>query len=140
MRTRVAAIVTLLTLVLLGILLTQSCLVLAKEENRDYRDTLYLACQAAGATLGEETPEGRQAGLKAMKLRDDEIVAGVYNANGSVLFATDGGKIPLTEDDLVKVKDGSVNVYTRKNAEGKKINWKDGIQAIFTLIKYKFCD
>lgn len=120
MRTRVASIVTLLTLVLLGFLLIQSCSLLANEENRDYRDTLYLACKAAGVTLEEETSEGRQAGLKAMKLRDEEIVAGVYNADGSVLFATDGGELSLDEDDLVKVKPDSVNVYTRKKAEGKE--------------------
>lgn len=120
MRTRVASIVTLLTLVLLGFLLIQSCSLLANEENRDYRDTLYLACKAAGVTLEEETSEGRQAGLKAMKLRDEEIVAGVYNADGSVLFATDGGELSLDEDDLVKVKPDSVNVYTRKKVEGKE--------------------
>ena len=33
-----------------------------------------------------------------------------------------------------------ISYNARKNTEGKKINWKDGIQAIFTLIKYKFCD
>ena len=120
MRTRVASIVTLLTLVLLGFLLIQSCSLLATEENRDYRDTLYLACQAAGATLEEENSEGRQAGLKAMKLRDEEIVAGIYDADGSVLFATNSGEQALSEDDLVKVKPDSVNVYTRKNAEGKE--------------------
>jgi len=120
MRTRVASIVTLLTLVLLGFLLIQSCSLLAKEENKDYRDTLYLACQAAGATLEEETSEGRQAGLKAMKLRDEEIVAGTFDADGSVLFAANGAELTLTDDDLVKVKPDSVNVYTRKNAEGKE--------------------
>ena len=41
MRTRVASIVTLLTLVLLGFLLIQSCSLLAKEENQNYRDNNY---------------------------------------------------------------------------------------------------
>ena len=31
-----------------------------------------------------------------------------------------------------------ITYNARTNAEGKKINWKDGIQAIFTLIKYRF--
>ena len=35
MKTRVASIVTLLTLVLLGVLLVQSCSVLAEKENND---------------------------------------------------------------------------------------------------------
>ena len=38
MKTRVASIVTLLSLVLLGILLTQSCSVLAQKENKDIQD------------------------------------------------------------------------------------------------------
>ena len=120
MRTRVAAIVTLLTLVLLGFLLTQSCLILAKEENEDHSDTLYLACQAAGAALECENAEGRRAGLEAIDIRDEAVVAGIYKADGSVEFATDGSKLPLSEDDLAKVESGSVNVYIRKNAEGKE--------------------
>ena len=66
MKTRVATFVTLLTLVLLGFLLIQSCSILAKEENKEYRDTLYLACQAAGAALENKDIESRQAGLEAM--------------------------------------------------------------------------
>ena len=137
MRTRVASIVTLLTLVLLGVLLVQSCTVLAQKENRDYRDTLYLACQAAGATLANETPEGRKAALEHFPLRGDEVVAGLYNANGSVVYATDGGKLPLSEDDLSEVEAGSVQVYTRKNAEGKEAyyaiyQFEDGAFLLFS--------
>lgn len=137
MKRRVASIVTLLTLVLLGVLLVQSCTVLAQKENRDYRDTLYLACRAAGATLADETSEGRRAGLEAFRLRDDKVVAGLYNADGSVVYATDGGKLPLSEDDLSKVEAGSVNVYTRKNAEGKEAyyaicQFEDGAFLLFS--------
>ncbi len=31
-----------------------------------------------------------------------------------------------------------INYYPRSIEEGKKINWKDGVQAIWTLIKYRF--
>ena len=30
------------------------------------------------------------------------------------------------------------NYYPRSIAEGKKINWKDGLEAIWTLLKYRF--
>ena len=120
MKTRVAAIVTLLTLVLLGFLLTQSCLVLAKEDNSESCDTLYLACQASGMALENENIQGRQAGLEAMVMGDEAIAAGVYNADGSVVYATDGEKLPLSEEDLAHADAGSVNVYNRKNAEGKE--------------------
>ena len=120
MRTRVASIVTLFTLVLLGFLLVHSCSILATENNRDHRDTLYLACQATSATLEGESFEGRKEALAAYNLRDKDIVVGLYNANGSVSFASDGSKLPLTEEDFNRVREDSVNIYTRKNAEGKE--------------------
>ncbi|MDI6767591.1 MAG: glycosyltransferase family 2 protein [Bacteroidota bacterium] len=33
-----------------------------------------------------------------------------------------------------------IRYYPRKKSEGKKIRWKDGLEAIWTLIKYKFID
>ena len=33
-----------------------------------------------------------------------------------------------------------ISYNARTNAEGKKVNWKDGVQAIFTLIKYRLFD
>ncbi len=33
-----------------------------------------------------------------------------------------------------------ISYNARKASEGKKIGWKDGVQAIFTLIKYRFSD
>jgi len=38
----------------------------------------------------------------------------------------------------VKFKELPISYNARKNAEGKKVNWKDGVQAIITLIKYRF--
>lgn len=137
MKTRVASIVTLLTLVLLGFLLIQSCSALAKEENRDYRNTLFLACQAASATLDSEDIEGRMAGLQAMEFGDDAIVAGIYHADGSVAYASDGGKLPLSEDDLAQIRPNRINVYNRKNAEGKQAccaiyQFEDGVFLLFS--------
>ncbi|HLC80871.1 MAG TPA: glycosyltransferase family 2 protein [Candidatus Nanoarchaeia archaeon] len=33
-----------------------------------------------------------------------------------------------------------ISYYPRTFEEGKKINWKDGVQAIWTLVKYRFVD
>jgi dolichol-phosphate mannosyltransferase len=33
-----------------------------------------------------------------------------------------------------------IHYYPRKKSEGKKIRWKDGIEAIWTLLRYKFTD
>ena len=38
----------------------------------------------------------------------------------------------------IKIHEIPIRYYPRSIAEGKKINWKDGLQAIWTLIKYRF--
>ncbi len=38
----------------------------------------------------------------------------------------------------IKIHEVPINYYPRHKNEGKKINWKDGVEAIWTLIKYKF--
>jgi len=40
----------------------------------------------------------------------------------------------------IKIYERPINYYPRHKDEGKKINWRDGWQAIWTLIKYKFID
>lgn len=37
-----------------------------------------------------------------------------------------------------KIKEISINYYPRTLSEGKKITWKDGIEAIWVLLKYRF--
>jgi len=38
----------------------------------------------------------------------------------------------------IKITEVPINYYPRHKNEGKKINWKDGIEAIWTLLKYRF--
>lgn len=38
----------------------------------------------------------------------------------------------------IKIHEVPVSYYPRSIKEGKKINWKDGFQAVWTLIKYRF--
>jgi glycosyltransferase involved in cell wall biosynthesis len=38
----------------------------------------------------------------------------------------------------IKIKEVPISYYPRTIKEGKKINWKDGLKAILTLIKYRF--
>ena len=40
----------------------------------------------------------------------------------------------------VRFKELPISYNARSYESGKKINWKDGVQAIFTLIKYRFFD
>jgi len=39
-----------------------------------------------------------------------------------------------------RIKELPTPYYPRSFEEGKKINWKDGIEAVWTLIKYRFVD
>lgn len=39
-----------------------------------------------------------------------------------------------------KIKEIPINYYPRSIAEGKKIKWYDGLEAIWVLIKYRFCN
>lgn len=40
----------------------------------------------------------------------------------------------------IKIHEIPIKYYPRSINEGKKINWKDGIIALWTLVKYKFSD
>ncbi len=38
----------------------------------------------------------------------------------------------------IKILEIPINYHPRSIEEGKKINWKDGVEAVWTLLKYKF--
>ena len=40
----------------------------------------------------------------------------------------------------IKIYEAPINYCPRRIKEGKKIKWKDGLMALWTLIKYKFID
>jgi hypothetical protein len=38
----------------------------------------------------------------------------------------------------IRIYEVGISYYGRTYAEGKKINWKDGVRAIFCIVKYGF--
>jgi len=40
----------------------------------------------------------------------------------------------------VEIREVAVHYAARTKAEGKKIGWRDGAQALWTLLKYRFVD
>jgi dolichol-phosphate mannosyltransferase len=40
----------------------------------------------------------------------------------------------------IRIREIPINYYPRKITEGKKIRWYDGVEAIWTLIKFRFTD
>jgi len=120
MRTRVASIVTLLTLLVLGFLLIQSCSVIADEQNRIYQDGLYLSCQSYGATLEGITSESRVDAIQAFDGGDIGAVVGVFDDDGSVIYSSADSVLPLSDWDFNRASEAEVSAYVRNNAEGKK--------------------
>ena len=100
MKTRVASIVTLLSLVLLGFLLIHSCSISAGKENKDYQDGIRLICETSGAALENESNEDRILVLQSLAHEDRDISFGLYNADGSVAHASSGSTLPLAEEDF----------------------------------------
>ena len=120
MRTRVAAIVTLFALIFLGFVLYTSCSDIAAEDNNNHSEALHVLCQGAGATLEEADSQARISTLTLLTLENKNIVGGYYNSDGSVNYVSDGGVLPLTNEDIAAVRPDAVNLYTRNNAEGEK--------------------
>ncbi len=40
----------------------------------------------------------------------------------------------------IRIYEVGISYYGRTYAEGKKINWKDGVRAIYCMVKYRFFD
>jgi glycosyltransferase involved in cell wall biosynthesis len=40
----------------------------------------------------------------------------------------------------IKIREVAINYYPRSIEEGKKIKWTDGLEALWTLLKYRFVD
>ena len=139
MRTRVASIVTLLALVLLGFVLYNGCSHIAAENNNNNSEALHVLCQGAGATLEEEDSEARIATLTLLTLENKNIVGGYYNPDGSVNYVSTGGVQPLTKEDLDAAQQNAVKLYTRNNAEGEKAiyaiyQFDDGAFLLFSRV------
>ena len=139
MRTRVAAIVTLLALIFLGFVLYTSCSDIAAEDNTNHSEALHVLCQGAGATLEDADSQARIYTLTLLTLENKNIVGGYYNSDGSVNYVSDGGVQPLTKEDLAAVRKDTVNLYTRMNAEGEKAiyaiyQFDDGAFLLFSRV------
>lgn len=72
------------------------------------------------------------------KTFDAGLVKGLkYHGNGFEWEPEITAKILKRGERIIEVP---INYYPRKKAEGKKIGWRDGLKAVWTLIKYRFVD
>lgn len=119
MRTRVATIVTLLTLVVLGFLLVQNCSVIAQRENIYYKDELSLARQACGASFEGIAPDER-LGMAATLLAGKGLSISYYSATEESTYTSGELLMQPTEEDFASARAGRAAVYAHSNAEGKE--------------------
>ena len=80
-------------------------------------------------------------------ITDEPTCYKVFDANLIKSVKINGNRFEWEPEITAKVlKQGNkiyeipINYNPRTTAEGKKINWKDGIQAIWTIIKYRFIE
>ena len=136
MKTRVATIVTLLTLLVLGFLLIQSCSIFAEDQNAADRDMLYVVCQTAGTALEGETSEGLVAVFDAVYERDAELIGAYYQADGTIIHALTRQNVALTDTDIQYADPEGTQIYSREISKGNEANcaiyqFKDGAFLLF---------
>lgn len=80
------------------------------------------------------------------KLTDEPTCYKVFHKDlKSILINADGNKFEWEPEITAKIlrkkyeiAELPINYYPRSIKEGKKINWKDGVSAIITLLKWRF--
>lgn len=120
MRTRVASIVTLLVLVLLGYLMFQTCSVRAGDANDNTCHELELASNMISAALADEDCGGRIDLLKANVREDVPFAISLYDNEGNVLYAADGSLEPMSEADFATGTNGG-EIYESRDRTGENI-------------------
>ncbi len=128
MKTRVASIVTLFTLVVLGVLLVRSCSVIAQRENLNYQDELSLARHACGASLEGVAPKER-LGVAQSMLEGKDISLGYYSAENESTYNSGDTLMQPTEEDFANARAGRETVYAHSNV--------DGIEAYYAICLFE---
>lgn len=80
-------------------------------------------------------------------ITDEATCYKTFDANFVKSIRINGNKFEWEPEILAKVRKRGIKIIEvpisynpRSFEEGKKINWKDGVQAIWTLFKYRFVD
>jgi hypothetical protein len=47
-------------------------------------------------------------------------------------------KARIVRQDKYRIYEVGITYYGRDRSEGKKINWKDGVKALWYLVKFRF--
>ena len=128
MKTRVASIVTLFTLVILGFLLAHNCSIIAQNENLNYQDELSLARKLCGASLEGISPEERLSAAENL-LEGKDFSLGYYSAANESTYNSGEMLMQPTEEDFANARAERETVYAHSNA--------DGIEAYYAICLFE---
>jgi len=108
--------------------------------NKDNSQKFLLLSYLANQTLSFMTRV-----LYNTKLTDMETCYKAFRADIIKNITIDSNRFDFEPEITAKIlrqnirfRECPISYNARTNEQGKKINWKDGVQAIFTLIKYRF--
>ena len=128
MKSRVALIVTLISLVLLALLFTYNCSKLADEANDELRRDLSIVCQVTGNFSRSDTMEDRVRTLQTIEVSDG-TAKGLFDADGKAIYVSRDGYDRLSADGTALATVEKAVVYEHANPEGKP--------AIYAIYQYE---
>ena len=128
MKSRVALIVTLISLVILALLFTYNCSKLADEANDELRSDLSIVCRLTGDISRSDTMEDRARSLKAVEVSEG-TVKGLYDADGNAIYVSRDGFEQLSDDGRAMATVEETVVYQHADPEGKP--------AIYAIYQYE---
>ena len=120
MKSRVALIVTLISLALLALLFTYNCSKLADEANDELRRDLSIVCQLTGDISRNDTMEDRVRTLESLVL-SEKAFKGLFDAEGKALYASDELYRQPDAEDLAEATTEHAVVYSRVDEKGNKL-------------------
>ena len=106
---------------------------------KDYKPLVHLiATNSADVVYGSRLADTRNNGNFLLLTFRADVIKGISIKSNRFDFEPEITAKVLKRN--VRFMEVPISYNARKNEEGKKITWKDGVQAVWTLIKYRFSD
>ncbi len=118
MKSRVAFIVTLVSLVCLALLFTYNCSRIANEVNEELIRDLSVVCKVTGDFSRNDPLQARAQTLETVTLSEGTVRA-LFDAGGVAVYSSSEAYVRLSEADIAEAKAGEAVVYSHANPEGK---------------------
>ncbi len=118
MKSRVAFIATLIALVVLALLFTVNCSLLADEKNNEISADLDVLCEVTGDFMRSQPMEERVRMLEMVSAHKGTVY-GLYSAGGEAVYVSDERYAALSEADTAAAIPETTVILRHNNADGK---------------------